>query len=102
LLVSDDRMSKQAYEQTQAKPEWYKEFYTEPWISVQRALWSPERTVAEVDFIQHVLRLPRLSSILDIPCGDGRIAVELAGGSLIGHGIAHLTSNSSAVSCHCG
>jgi D-alanine-D-alanine ligase len=63
----------------QGKSDWFKSFFTEPWLSIQKAVWTPDRTIAEVDFIQHVLRLPRLAAILDVPCGDGRIAVELAG-----------------------
>ena len=37
-----------------------------------------KNTVAEVDFILEELRLPSASHILDMGCGTGRHAIELA------------------------
>lgn len=67
---------------TEARP-WYDGFfekdYFETWLGgrVDRVL-TPERTEAEVDFIERALGLAPGSRILDLCCGHGRHALLLA------------------------
>src|SRR5690348_2401912 len=56
---------------------WYKTFFGEDYLRIYDFL-TPERTVREVEGIVGLLRLPEGSSILDLCCGHGRHAVELA------------------------
>lgn len=39
---------------------------------------TPERTLAEIDFLEKTLALKRGDEILDCPCGHGRHSIELA------------------------
>ena len=58
--------------------QWFETFFSgiavEFWI---RAM-TPEITTAEVDFLEKALELKRGARVLDIPCGHGRHALELA------------------------
>ena len=47
------------------------ELYNQPFI-------HPEQTKKQADFIFEILNLKRGSKVLDVPCGNGRIAFELA------------------------
>ena len=61
---------------------WYRRlfdgFYYDVWFRRGALGATPERTAAEVDFIERVLALPPGAAILDLACGHGRHAVELA------------------------
>jgi SAM-dependent methyltransferase len=62
-----------------AVDDWTKDFFTTAALDAWRRAHPPEVTQAEVDFITQVLELddePR--HLLDVPCGDGRHARELA------------------------
>ena len=59
-------------------PEWWREFYTGTWQRVQPLLRTPEQTQEEADFIEDVLDLKPPAAILDVPCGEGRLTMELA------------------------
>ena len=39
---------------------------------------TPKRTNQEINFIERILSIVRGSAIIDVPCGYGRHAVELA------------------------
>ena len=39
---------------------------------------SHAKTVEQVDFVERVLALKRSARVLDMPCGHGRHAIELA------------------------
>jgi 2-polyprenyl-3-methyl-5-hydroxy-6-metoxy-1,4-benzoquinol methylase len=56
---------------------WWQTFFSGLWLDVQRQRLS-EGTVAEADFIESCLRLERGKRVLDIPCGNGRLSLELA------------------------
>ncbi len=59
--------------------DWTDTFFSDPlWNEVQRAAWSPEQTRAQVDEIERLLELEPGTEILDVPCGVGRIGIELA------------------------
>lgn len=58
-----------------APPEWWETFFTGLWLEVQPVFRQegPE----EVDAIERLLKLDRGSAILDVPCGEGRVSIEL-------------------------
>jgi SAM-dependent methyltransferase len=52
--------------------------YSPTWYRVFGAAVPEEQTAREVAFLGRVLPLPDFRSVLDVPCGFGRHAVELA------------------------
>jgi len=61
-----------------AQKEWWRDFFSGVVLDVWRAVTNEEQTRVEADFIEKVLQLPRGAKILDVPCGGGRLALELA------------------------
>lgn len=57
---------------------WWKDFFRGPWEQVQLPGYPEQRTSAEVAFTIDALQLRSGARILDIPCGEGRHAIELA------------------------
>jgi SAM-dependent methyltransferase len=58
-------------------PDWYEDFFEGEWLD-HVSLQPRERTEREIAFILDKLGLEAGSRILDLACGRGRIAVELA------------------------
>ena len=58
--------------------EWWKDFFGGLVVDFWRAAITPETTRAEADFLANSLRLAPGMRVLDVPCGDGRLALELA------------------------
>src|SRR5215472_1332402 len=58
--------------------EWYESFFTPLALQFWRAVIPPEATRDEVDFAERALGLGRPGWLLDLPCGEGRHALELA------------------------
>jgi ubiquinone/menaquinone biosynthesis C-methylase UbiE len=58
--------------------DWYKDFFGGLMVDFWRAAMTPETTRAEADFLWKSLRLAPGMRVLDVPCGDGRLALELA------------------------
>lgn len=58
--------------------EWWQEFFKGTWQHVQPLFRSPEQTKKEADFIEDVLSVESSEEILDVPCGEGRLTIELA------------------------
>jgi len=58
--------------------EWWQTFFSGVVLDMWQQAIPPEYTKVEADFISHLLRLPDGARILDAPCGEGRIARELA------------------------
>jgi len=57
-------------------PDWWREFFFGPWTELHGSIReSGER---EADAVVRMLDLPSGSSLLDVPCGRGRIALDLA------------------------
>ncbi|HKZ05452.1 MAG TPA: class I SAM-dependent methyltransferase [Methylomirabilota bacterium] len=61
-----------------APREWFRGFFDETYLATDRPALTPRRTRAEVDFAEHVLELRPGARVLDVPCGFGRHAAELA------------------------
>lgn len=61
-----------------SQTDWWRTFFTGSWLDVQRETWTEEETRAEVDFIQSQLRVAPPACLIDVPCGNGRHAIEIA------------------------
>src|SRR5882724_3635432 len=57
---------------------WWKNFFHGVALDFWRAAMSEEQTRAEADFIQRQLQLSARARVLDVPCGNGRLSIELA------------------------
>ncbi len=57
--------------------EWWETFFAGHWLDLQREVRAG-RTPEEVDFLERVLDLKPGSRVLDVPCGNGRLAIPLA------------------------
>ena len=59
---------------------WYEEFFDEDYVAyhLEGDLWRPERTQLECDFVVKALEPAEGARILDLCCGQGRHAIELA------------------------
>lgn len=60
------------------RAEWWTEFFSGLWLDVQRRAMSEEASRSETDFIEKLLQLEPGHRVLDVPCGNGRISIELA------------------------
>lgn len=59
-------------------PDWWKDFFKGMAVECWLRVTTEEQTKTEVDFIEKALKLPRGAKVLDVPCGGGRHALELA------------------------
>lgn len=57
---------------------WYENFFHGVALDFWRAAVSAEQTRAEADFIAKQLQLSSAAKVLDVPCGNGRLSIELA------------------------
>jgi SAM-dependent methyltransferase len=57
---------------------WTKTFFTGIWNEVQIKAYSPLMTKEQTKLIIDILKPTKKSTILDVPCGNGRISEELA------------------------
>ena len=58
--------------------QWWKDFFNGLIVEFWQAVVPEETTRAEADFFEKHLRLGPGSRVLDVPCGAGRHAIELA------------------------
>ena len=59
------------------KTEWWNGFFSGNWLDVQRNMRAGHIS-EEVDFLERALNLTSGCKILDVPCGNGRLALPLA------------------------
>lgn len=57
---------------------WWETFFTGLTVDFWRAVMTPEMTKAEADFFEKRLDARPGGRLLDVPCGDGRLSLELA------------------------
>src|SRR5712664_925306 len=57
---------------------WWEHFFHGVALDFWRAAISAELTRAEADFLAKQLLLNNSGKVLDVPCGNGRLSVELA------------------------
>ena len=57
---------------------WWENFFHGIALDFWRAAISDEQTRAEAHFINNHLQLPVGAKLLDVPCGNGRLSIELA------------------------
>lgn len=60
------------------QPDWPVAFFDDDYLRIYRPTFTPERTSAEVDFIEGLLALPGGAAVLDLACGYGRHAIGMA------------------------
>jgi SAM-dependent methyltransferase len=60
------------------RPDWWREFFSGLVLDFVGESRDDETTVTEADFIEETLGLAPGASILDVPCGAGRLSLELA------------------------
>ena len=58
--------------------QWFETFFSGLAVESWTRAMTPEMTSAEVDFLEKALELKRDARVLDVPCGHGRHALELA------------------------
>lgn len=58
--------------------EWWQDFFRGLWQQAQLGWWSEDENRAAVDKVERALGLSSPAKVLDVPCGDGRISIELA------------------------
>jgi len=58
--------------------EWWKSFFSGLWLDVQRQARPEEQTRSEAGLIEKLLQLTPPARVLDVPCGEGRLSLELA------------------------
>src|SRR5262245_45491553 len=68
-----------------ATPDWTQTFFSGFIVEAQRRF--PQQTAAEADFLQQALALKPGDRVLDVPCGTGRLANELAGRGFAATGV---------------
>jgi SAM-dependent methyltransferase len=61
-----------------APTDWWRDFFSGAAVDLWLRVPTPEQTRAEADFLQDVLGLAPGARVLDVPCGGGRHARELA------------------------
>ena len=57
---------------------WYENFFHGLALDLWRKALPPEHTKAEADFLVQALQCDAASHLLDVPCGNGRLSLELA------------------------
>ena len=57
---------------------WWAEFYSGLCLEYVRHARDEEQTRAELGFIRTAMGLPTRARVLDVPCGSGRLALEMA------------------------
>jgi ubiquinone/menaquinone biosynthesis C-methylase UbiE len=57
---------------------WFESFFDGLWLDVQSTVWAPEKSSADASACLELLQLLPGQRVLDVPCGEGRIALEFA------------------------
>src|ERR1044072_4664719 len=57
---------------------WFEDFFHGVTLDLWRKAIPPKQTVDEADFLAKVLQTKPNARLLDVPCGNGRVSLELA------------------------
>ena len=57
---------------------WFEGFFHGVTLDLWRKAIPPQQTIAEADFLAKALQTKPNARLLDVPCGNGRVALELA------------------------
>jgi len=68
-------------------PNWFETFFEGLALDMWRGAMTPQQTAAEAGFLYDHLQLGPGMSALDVPCGNGRHAVELARRGIVMTGV---------------
>jgi SAM-dependent methyltransferase len=60
-----------------AQSNWWEHFFEGTVVDLWLQAMPPEHTVKEADSLERLLALPAGKEVLDVPCGGGRLALEL-------------------------
>jgi SAM-dependent methyltransferase len=63
---------------SRGEAEWWRDYFDQDFVRLYGALLPPERTRAEVAALERLLALGPGAAVLDLACGWGRHAIELA------------------------
>lgn len=58
--------------------DWWIDYFAEVWEPMAHLIKRKPDTVHEADFIDHLMQEFAFTTLLDVPCGAGRIALEMA------------------------
>ena len=70
-----------------ADDNWHDDFFGGLWLDIQRQSFSPKENAEIAGAVADILQLEAGSRVLDVPCGDGRLTVELAAAGLAMTGV---------------
>src|SRR5437879_1794361 len=62
----------------EVSPEWWRTFFTGLMLDLWEAVPTADQDRSEADFLQKTLGVAPPAKLLDVPCGNGRLALELA------------------------
>lgn len=57
---------------------WWKDYFLDGWTQIQHHIKGVQDTYLEANYIEQMLHEKGYKTVLDVPCGVGRIALELA------------------------
>ncbi len=57
---------------------WWESYFRKGWEPIQHLSRTPYITKKEANFVEYIMKRMGYKSVLDVPCGSGRIALELA------------------------
>jgi SAM-dependent methyltransferase len=61
-----------------SREDWWKDFFSGSIVDFWRRVMPRETTRAEAEFLMRALQAEPRARLLDVPCGDGRLSLELA------------------------
>lgn len=61
-----------------APSNWYETFFLGVALDLWRKAITPKQTTAEADFLTEAVKCDAGAHLLDVPCGNGRLSLELA------------------------